>query len=205
MKINIYVLIDPITLKVRYIGRTSTDLNQRLGTHLSKAKNNYTRTHKDNWLRSLLEKGQKPIIRNLCSVDGWQESHQVERFLINRYCDRLLNHDDRGEGSKNHIVTDKAKRLISESLKKQYSENNMPNVARKEVHVYDLDGNYLSTYKSGKTATDSLGIAYSAIHKCTSGIHRQQRGYQFSFIKLEKMKRLIMSKKGIALRKGVKL
>ena len=185
------MLIDPINLRVRYIGRTSTDLLQRLGTHLSKAKNNYTITHKDNWLRSLLEKGEKPIIRNLCIVEGWQESHIVERFLINKYCGRLLNHDDRGEGSKNHIVSDKAKRLISESLKKQYLENDMPNPARKVIHVYDKDGKYINTYISGMQAAIALDVNYSAIYKCTSGLRDHYRGYQFNLIKVESMKQIL--------------
>ena len=40
MKVNIYCLYNPITSKIRYIGRTKSDLNKRLQQHICKAKNN---------------------------------------------------------------------------------------------------------------------------------------------------------------------
>ena len=38
MEVKIYVLIDPVTYKIRYIGRTKCSLNTRLNGHLSKSK-----------------------------------------------------------------------------------------------------------------------------------------------------------------------
>ena len=48
VKVNIYVLIDPITLKVRYIGRTKKPLSERLSQHVGKAKHDKDKnTHKN--------------------------------------------------------------------------------------------------------------------------------------------------------------
>ena len=49
----IYVLIDPTTKEVRYVGATSRTLNQRLSAHLTDARKNRG-TYKVNWINSLL-------------------------------------------------------------------------------------------------------------------------------------------------------
>ena len=40
LKVNIYVLIDPISLKIRYIGVTRKYLKDRLNAHIYEAKFN---------------------------------------------------------------------------------------------------------------------------------------------------------------------
>ena len=44
IEVKIYVLKDPNTDEIRYIGRTKNFLNRRLNGHLSKAKTNKFRT-----------------------------------------------------------------------------------------------------------------------------------------------------------------
>ena len=53
MEIKIYGLLDPRTNNIRYVGKTSRSLNERLSAHLrsNQGKNN----HKHNWI-SLLKK-----------------------------------------------------------------------------------------------------------------------------------------------------
>lgn len=187
MEVKIYALIDPNSMRVRYIGRTKSSLVKRLSEHVSKSRLNYNNTHKSNWIKSLLKVNSKPYIRQLCVVDGWKESHDKERALIHKYRDRLLNHDDRGEGSKNHIVGEEYKRAISDTLKAKYASGELKNPSSKQVHVYNLHGDYLSSYESGADASTQIGIAYSAIYKCTSGLAKQYAGYQFSLEKVDSM------------------
>ena len=187
MAVRIYVLVDPFSLKVRYVGRTRSSLSVRLGQHVSKARYNREKTHKASWIKSLLKVNTKPYIRLLCNVEGWTESHEIERRLISRYKDRLLNHDDRGEGRVNHVVTQDQKVQTSITLKGRYSRGEISNPASKEVHVYNLSGAYIRSYKHGKEAANELSITYSAIYKCTKGITKQYGGYQFSYEKVEKM------------------
>lgn len=184
MKVTIYVLIDPITLKVRYIGRTTVPLKQRLSVHISKAKLYNLNYRKDNWLRKLAKSNCKPFIRKLTEVEGWKESHKVEQFLIAKYRDRLLNHNDRGEGNKNAIRTEKQKRLISNTLIEGYNSGRIPHPRNKEVHVYDLENKYLKTFSSCKEAAKELDIYPPSIRKCARGIYKQMKGYQFKYIKL---------------------
>jgi len=56
----IYKLICPISNEVRYIGQTSYSLEHRLSGHIrktvSKIKNNKRLTHKENWIKTIIEK-----------------------------------------------------------------------------------------------------------------------------------------------------
>lgn len=187
MIVRIYALVDPFTLRIRYIGRTRCSLDKRLGEHVSKSRLNYNNTHKSNWIKSLLKVNSKPYIRLLCIVEGWEESHIIERRLISKYKDRLLNHDDRGEGTKNHVVTEDHRLTISETLKRKYKSGEIVNPASKRVYVYNSRGEYIGEYEDGRKASKELGIAYSAIYKCTSGATIQYAGLQFSHTKVESM------------------
>lgn len=188
-QVTIYVLIDPITTKVRYIGRTRCDLKKRLREHLSKARNNYDNTHKSSWIRSLIKMNSKPFIRKLCIIQGWKKSHEFERSLINKYKDRLLNHDDRGEGGY-RVYTEEQKKSISKSLKK-YFEQNKDNLSYcREVYAYNFDGSFYERYPSIKTAARLLGISVNKISRsCNGETRRPQIGkMQFNYNKVESMR-----------------
>lgn len=187
-QVKIYVLIDPITLKVRYIGRTKSTLKKRLGEHVSKSKYNYCNTHKGAWIRSLLNVNLKPIIRKLTEIDGWEESHKLERSLINKYQNRLVNHDDRGFGGLNRTYTQEQKDNISNSLKKYYKLNQIQTVT--PIHSYNYDGTYFSSHASIKQASMDLNIYHGTISKHLCGITKKPSRIrmQFSYIKVDSMK-----------------
>lgn len=196
-KVTIYALIDPFTLKVRYIGRTVVSLPMRLSQHVFSARHNTRRTHKESWIRSLLKKNSRPYIRGLAVVQGWKESYEFESKLIGKYKDRLVNHDDRGLGSlRNHSNSTKEK--ISESLREYFKTNKNP--AAKHVYVYRLDGSYCCEYDSLRKAAKSLGIYWKTISKHLNGVippaeaptkdgraRIRRAGYQFSTAKVERM------------------
>jgi hypothetical protein len=60
--IFIYALIDPITKKRRYVGKTNS-IPQRLRAHESEAR--YSRTPKSNWVRGLQKLGLRPDVECL--------------------------------------------------------------------------------------------------------------------------------------------
>ena len=79
MLVKIYCLYDPISCKIRYIGRTTKKiLENRLIEHISKSKyfNKYFPSknfpHKVNWINSLLKQGIKPGIKYLISCYFFQ-------------------------------------------------------------------------------------------------------------------------------------
>ncbi len=179
MEVKIYCLIDPITLKVRYIGRTSKSLNTRLSQHLCKLKTKEGKlNHKEAWLKSLLKINAKPFIRQLCIVEGWEESHTFERQLIAKYKERLVNIEDRGPGERGKFISKEQRLQMSIALKKYYAEGGEPTRC-KPVHVYDSQGNYYNYYKSLSEASRQLNIPLGGIERVFTNNYRHSRGYQF--------------------------
>lgn len=101
MKHLIYVLIDPNTNEIRYVGKTS-NLARRLTTHYSPS-NLKPNTHKNNWLKKLLTNNQKAIVSIVQECETKEELDQLEKMWIVNYkilgCN-LVNGTDGGEGGK---------------------------------------------------------------------------------------------------------
>jgi group I intron endonuclease len=92
----IYALKDPLTDKVRYIGK-SNNPKLRYYAHLSHAKKTRNKTHRDSWIISLLNQNLKPILFVIeeTTDELWKER---ERYYISRYSN-LTNHTIGGEGA----------------------------------------------------------------------------------------------------------
>ncbi len=76
--VKIYLLIDPITNEIRYVGKTIQPLKSRLSAHINEKSN----CHRSHWIEKLKRAGVNPEIVLLEEIDGawpWQES---ERFWI---------------------------------------------------------------------------------------------------------------------------
>lgn len=54
-KVKIYVLRNPDTLEIRYVGKTVRSLAQRLGNHIYNARNTKHNLHLANWIMFLLK------------------------------------------------------------------------------------------------------------------------------------------------------
>jgi hypothetical protein len=95
---KIYVLRDPRTNAIRYVGKTVRSLVRRLSAHILRS--GEKRTHRDCWIAGLLMAGLKPVIEPIdVAGDDWAEK---ERFWIAHFraagCD-LTNQTDGGEGT----------------------------------------------------------------------------------------------------------
>jgi group I intron endonuclease len=128
----IYILIDPKTNLVRYVGQTTKKLENRLYSHISKAKNSPNKTtHKNTWIKSLVNENLKPIIQliDVVSEETWKEK---EKHYIRQYKEsgaNLLNLSEGGDsgslpGGKrvwsSVVEYDKWRTKISEALKKRH-------------------------------------------------------------------------------------
>lgn len=78
----IYVLKDPVTEKIRYVGKTIC-IEARLSSHLSESKRG-TKNHRYDWIRSLIPLIPKIEVIEECVDTEWEER---ERFWIKK----LLN------------------------------------------------------------------------------------------------------------------
>lgn len=128
MKVYIYILLEPDNITVRYVGKSNEyRIGKRLGEHCrySQLKNH---THKNTWVKSLLSKGQHPILRIIeeCQEDTYRER---EKYWVNFYKKSgvgLVNGTEGGEGAcriHNRVITDSQKKTISETLKKRHKEH----------------------------------------------------------------------------------
>ncbi|TGE23528.1 GIY-YIG nuclease family protein [Hymenobacter metallicola] len=93
----IYALKCPMTMHVRYVGKTK-NLKKRLYSHIYEAKKG-KQTHRHHWLSALAVIGQEPIMEVLeeAPLDQWQER---ERHYIRLYRSTgwLVNGTEGGDG-----------------------------------------------------------------------------------------------------------
>ena len=108
----VYTLTDPRTNEVRYVGWT-TNLSRRFREHIAEPKR--YRTHKSNWIRSILADGQRPTLTVVETGigEGWEA---VERKWIAHYraegC-KLTNATDGGNGALNRVIAPETRQKIS--------------------------------------------------------------------------------------------
>lgn len=152
-KIYIYVLLDPTTDAVRYVGKTN-NVYKRYYNHLQELQDPKKRGyHSKNWIRQVLKTGVAPkiLIVEECNSDTWRER---EKFWIQLYktegCN-LTNMTEGGDGIAG------------------YSK---PSPFKMKVDVYKVTGEFIQTF-------DSMGEAeiYTKVHNGKIGaICKQQVG-----------------------------
>ena len=77
---SIYALVDPRTCLVRYVGQT-VEPRRRVAEHIGRTGSARNRSHRDNWIRSLLKLNLKPHLEVLEQVPP-DQADQAERFYI---------------------------------------------------------------------------------------------------------------------------
>jgi hypothetical protein len=153
MTTYIYTLQDPISNEIRYVGKTDY-LKQRLYAHIIECKTD-RKTHKINWIKSLLENGLRPVISVLDEVES-DEWEYWERFWIqqlNQWGLRLTNIssggcsgndykrniDTKEKMSKSKLgctLTEEHKKNISDSVKLKAKENPLYNRGKGNSRIY---------------------------------------------------------------------
>jgi group I intron endonuclease len=112
--------------KLRYIGKTSINLKERLRCHIKDAKNLKIHNHRVHWIRKLISENKLPQIKPLITTKSEHESVFFERKLIAKYkyiCN-LVNSTEGGEGNP-HTAETKAKISASKigKLNPMYGKN----------------------------------------------------------------------------------
>ena len=119
--ICIYVLRDPITSEIRYVGKTKQKLYARLSSHKRYSRETTRPTHTTNWIKTLLNSNLVPIIEciEIVSENNWQER---ERYWIQYYRNqqvKLTNTLGGGQGAYGGINTASFKNRKHSELTKQ--------------------------------------------------------------------------------------
>jgi len=122
----IYGLIDPRTNEIRYIGYTP-DPNKRLKGHLYNCR--WEKTHKANWIKSLLKLGLKPemIILQEVPESEWQIAEQAWIRFGWEEGWRLTNGTMGGDGILGHIFSEESLQKMSDAKKGNKSRAGMSN------------------------------------------------------------------------------
>jgi hypothetical protein len=118
-RIYIYGLYDPFSSELRYIGKTKMTLARRVWHHIKEAKTSKKNTHKLNWIRHILDKGNEPIIAALRETDeeNWRkdETECISEALKSGV--NLTNLTAGGDGLVDYHHSEETKRKISEHNK----------------------------------------------------------------------------------------
>lgn len=149
---SIYVLVDPISQEVRYVGKTIKCLSDRLRVHIWAAKRG-NKTHRCNWIRSLLNAGLEPAIREIEMVDGdWAAR---EQFWIAKFKSegvRLTNATAGGEGWHGLKHSAETKRKIGDA---QRGKTIPPEARKKQAAA--MSGRTLSDEHRAKVSAALIG------------------------------------------------
>ena len=102
--VKIYIISDPRTCEVRYVGKTVKTLEKRLSQHLKGAlKCGSMPKYSSCWMKGLLGIGVTPVIDLIEEVrdDEWQEAERFWKKTLESLGCRLTNMTDGGEGFHN--------------------------------------------------------------------------------------------------------
>lgn len=161
---KIYKLIDPETKIIKYIGCTTSTLNERLSQHIydARKKNSF----KSIWIKSLLEKEKKPIIKliEICTEENWI---QKEQYYINFYYKNLTNFTKGGDG----MLLNRQISSIKKSSEKKFVK----------IQQYTLEGVYIKTWESIKDACEKLKLSTTSLGNCLNKRSKSCGGYLWKY------------------------
>lgn len=131
MKITyIYSLVDPETNAPRYVGR-SKNLKRRLYEH-HQVKRLKTNTHRNNWIKSLINRGLKAkmVVLEECNESNWSEREKYWVANIPNLTNTFSGGEGEFERHKPFVYTEETKQKIGET-----------------VSALHKDGTYKNSYK----------------------------------------------------------
>ncbi len=190
---NIYILIDPITNKVRYVGKAN-NISQRYRAHLNRARKH--QIHKKNWIESLKREGLKPIIEVIDEVpiNEWifWETYWISQFKAWGF--DLINYTNGGDGctfgnqtsfKKGHTVW--LGKNHSDETKKLIGENNVfkgkPSNNRRKVNQLDINGVFIKTWDCVLDAEKETDSQSSKIVCCCKGKRKSHNKFKWEYYK----------------------
>ena len=170
IKYKLYSLSDETG--VRYIGITKQKLSYRLSGHLASCKqafkNKKSRHHRHCWIKSLLDKNQKPKIHLLAEYTTAVEAKIAEIQTIFEYTlmwNNLVNGTSGGDGIREY----------------KFSKEHLDKV-RYKVDQYDLHGNLLNTFESLSDASFKVTgneKNNSKISQVTRGVYGRRTAFGY--------------------------
>ncbi len=170
---QIYTLEDPVTNEIRYVGFTSRSLPNRCSKHINECKKR--NDYKSNWIKSILKKGLKPLIKHLdfCDKTNWQITEQYWISQFNSWGFKLTNATEGGEGN----VGRKCSKETLINLQQSHSKQAKP------ITQYDLEFNKIKEFPSINEASRVTGCNEGSISRNCKKLnnHKINKLYYFRF------------------------
>lgn len=166
--------------KHSYIG-SSKDLGARFAHHLSSLKNN---SHYNNFLQRVYNKhGLYYEIIEFCDNYIEREEFYIRTLSPNMNVEQNPITREKTEPTKIKLsLANKGKRLGSS------------NTAAKKIYQYDLEGNFINSFDTLKEASKAINCSLSNISAAVTGYSKSAGGYQWSFIKKNKISKIAKNK-----------
>jgi len=156
----------------------SEQARERNRTRIGMIKNIYLAMVSTSKLR-----GFEPVSFSLNDLDEWFNSKSnadalYDRWVANNYDRNTRPAIFRRDYTKPYTIDN----LVLMSLAANYKRSATNYLAdrAKPVIQYDLDGNFIAEFESGKLAGDSLGVADGSINMCCNGLRKTAHKYQWS-------------------------
>lgn len=159
----IYILTEPNSLDIRYVGRT-TNPNSRLSGHIYDSKRLGCGSHKRNWLLNLKKNNKKPdfYIIDYIENDDIEIIDKMESYYILEFS-KLFNLTNFYKIHKEEVYF---KRTLD--------------IGAKPVFMYDLEGNFIREYLTTRECSLDLGFPYDCISNAIySGNKLKKKYYLF--------------------------
>lgn len=171
----IYTLRSPISNEIRYIGK-SNQPRKRLYSHIKECNNTERKSHKINWIKSLLEKGVSPIIEIIDEVpsDEWEfwEKYWISQFITWGF---NLTNISPGGYNNNYKRSDETRKKMSDSkLGSKLSECHKENISKsiklkaKENPLYNRGLGNSRIYLDKDELYQKYIIENLSLNKCSS-------------------------------------
>jgi hypothetical protein len=173
----IYTLEDPDTNEIRYIGKTVKSLKDRLTGHIYSCQKE--KNHRTNWIKSIIKKGKKPIIKMIDSCP-WDESQELESYWISKFKNEGFNLVNLTNGGEGHLGA---------KLSKERRDK-LTLAVSKKIYQYDLQGVFIKEYNNAVDASKELGLKYSSkINAAARGDRKKAASFLWSYIKYDSLQK----------------
>ncbi len=183
MTYGVYILSDPRTDQIRYVGKTTGSLQKRLKQHLSASSLRW-KSHKNHWVKELTVLGLRPLIEEAEVFDSQKAMDEGEKFYISYFKSlgfKLTNSTDGGEGLSpgfKHTAETKTKMQASHAGKKKapFSAEHKRNIAiarARQVCTSETRAKMSAAHTGKKHSEDTKAkMSRAALGKKKSENHR---------------------------------
>lgn len=172
----IYILKDPISNEIRYVGKSNNPYN-RLKKHMSDYSLIESWTSKNKWLLNLKKNNLMPLMEIIDSTN-FKNIDELEIRWIKYYRDlglKLTNGTDGGDGF--DWTGRKHRSVTVEKMKLSHPK-------RREIIQFDLDNNIINFYRSLREIERKIFISRRHVTKCCDNLESYITvgGFYFRYI-----------------------